>query len=75
MSGTIQAVCVGPGGIPKAPVAEARSDIFPSILGKLSPCMPFSTMKPRITPSSLAQTTPTSAMGLLVIQILFPVRR
>ena len=33
-------------------------------------------MKPRMTPSSvLAQTTATSAMGLLVIHVFAPVRR
>ena len=35
--------------------------------------MPFSRMKPRISPASfLAQTTNTSAIGLLVIHILAP---
>ena len=38
--------------------------------------MPFSRMKPLITPSSsLAHTTKTSAMGELVIQVLVPLRR
>ena len=37
--------------------------------------MPRSTMTPRILPSgSLAQTTATSATGLLVIHILAPLR-
>jgi len=50
------------------PVAEARSENLPSILGVVRPPMPRSRMKPRMTPaSSLAQTTNTSAMGELVI--------
>ena len=56
-----------------SPVMDARSASLPSIFGALSPGMPFSRMKPRILSSSvLAQTTKTSAMGLLVIHILAP---
>ncbi len=56
-----------------SPVIEARSENLPSILGALSPFMPFSSMKPRMTPSSvLAQTTKTSAIGELEIHILAP---
>ena len=40
-----------------------------------NPLVPRSTMKPRILPSSLAQTTATSAIGALVIQVLAPLRR
>ncbi len=58
-----------------SPVIEARSDSLPWILGVSKPFMPRSTMKPRMTPSSLAQTTARSAMGLLVIQVLAPLRR
>mmetsp|Transcript_31908 Transcript_31908/g.92696 ORF Transcript_31908/g.92696 Transcript_31908/m.92696 type:complete len:264 (-) Transcript_31908:397-1188(-) len=55
------------------PVAEARRENFPSILGAERPAKSFSKMNPRITPSSsLAQTTKTSAMGELVIQFLEP---
>jgi hypothetical protein len=34
------------------PVVEARSENLPSIFGADKPAMPFSRMKPRITPSS-----------------------
>ena len=55
---------------------DVLSDILPTILGALSPSMPFSRMKPRITPSSFfAQTTKTSAIGEFVIHILLPVSR
>ena len=55
------------------PVTEARSENFPSIFGVLSPFMPFSSRKPRMSPaSSLAQTSSTSAIGELVIQVFEP---
>jgi hypothetical protein len=46
---------------------------LPSIFGVEKPLVPRSTMKPRITPSSFAHTTATSAIGELVIHILAPV--
>ncbi len=50
------------------PVAEARRENLPSILGVDRPFMPRSKMKPRIFPSShLAQTTQMSATGEFVI--------
>ncbi len=58
-----------------SPVIEARKLIFFSILGALSPFMPFSSTKPRIAlscASDLAQTTKTSAIGLFEIHILDP---
>ena len=56
-----------------SPVTEARRLNLPLIFGALSPVMPFSTIKPRITSSSVfAQTTKTSAIGELVIHILAP---
>ena len=58
-----------------SPVIEARSDSLPSIVGVENPLVPRSTMKPRITPSSFAHTTATSATGALVIHILAPLRR
>ena len=57
-----------------SPVIEARSDSLPSIFGVENPLVPRSTMKPRILPSSLAQTTAMSATGALLIQVLAPVR-
>ena len=58
------------------PVTEARRLNLPSILGAVSPFIPFSRMKPRKVPSSsLAQTTKTSAMGELLIQVLEPETR
>ena len=58
-----------------SPVIEARRLNLPSIFGAVSPFMPISRMKPRISPpSSLAQTTKRSAMGELVIHILVPCR-
>ena len=52
------------------PVGEARSENLPSILGVERPFMPRSKRKPRITPSSvLAQTSMTSAIGELLIQV------
>ena len=39
-----------------SPVTEVRSDSLPSIFGVEKPLVPRSTMKPRILPSSLAQT-------------------
>src|SRR5207253_11200211 len=57
-------------------LAEARRLNFPSICGVLSPFMPRSRIKPRMTPSSvLPQTTRTSAIGELVIHILAPLSR
>ena len=67
-----------------SPVMLARRLILPSIFGALSPAMPLSRMKPRMLSwpptfpsgsSCLAQTTKTSAMGLLVIHILLPLSR
>ena len=56
-----------------SPVMDARSPTLPWIAGALRPFQPFSSTKPRIwPPSSLAQTTNTSAIGLLVIHILLP---
>ena len=58
------------------PVMLARRLNLPSIFGAVSPCMPFSRMKPRMSPaSSLAQTTNTSAIGELVIQVFDPFSR
>ena len=59
-----------------SPVIEARRENLPSILGAVSPFMPFSRTKPRISSSGSvrAQTTKTSAMGALVIHILAPLR-
>ena len=55
------------------PVTDARSENLPSIFGALSPFMPFSRMKPRMSPaSSFAHTTNTSAIGELVIQVFEP---
>lgn len=55
------------------PVVEARRENLPSIFGADRPFMPFSRMKPRMTPSSsLAHTTNTSAIGELVIQFFEP---
>ncbi len=57
-------------------MTEARRLNLPSIFGVLSPFIPRSRMKPRITPSSvLAQTTSTSAIGALVIQVFAPFSR
>ena len=61
-----------------SPVIEARSDTLPSIFGVDRPAMPRSRMKPRMALSwapDLAQTTMTSAIGALVIQVFEPVRR
>ena len=55
-------------------VTEARSDILPLCSEVEKPLVPFSTRKPRTTPSSLAQTTATSATEPLVIQALAPLR-
>ena len=55
------------------PVGEARIENLPSIFGVDSPSIPRSRRKPRMTPSSLAQTTITPAMGELVIHDLVPV--
>jgi hypothetical protein len=56
-----------------SPVMEARRLTLPWMAGALRPFQPFSSTKPRIAPaSSLAQTTNTSAIGLLVIHILLP---
>ena len=56
---------------------EARKESLPSIFGAASPFMPFSSTKPRIWPpcaSDLAQTTKTSAIGELVIQVFEPLQ-
>ena len=55
-----------------SPVTEVRSESLPSIFGVEKPLVPRSTMKPRILPSSLAQTTARSAIGALEIHILAP---
>ena len=61
-----------------SPVIEARRPTLPWMAGADRPFMPLSRMKPRIWPTlpasdtSLAQTTNTSATGLLVIHILEP---
>ena len=58
-----------------SPVTLARRPTLPWMAGALRPFMPFSRMKPRIEPaSSLAQTTKTSAKGLLLIHIFAPLR-
>lgn len=52
------------------PVMEARRPTLPCMAGAERPFQPFSSMKPRITPSSvLAQTTKTSAIGELEIHV------
>ena len=57
-----------------SPVKLVRRPILPWIGGADSPFQPFSRMNPRISSaSSLAQTMKTSAIGLLVIQVLLPV--
>ena len=57
------------------PVTLARRLNLPSIFGVVKPFMPRSTRKPRRMPSSsLAQTTATSAIGELVIQVFEPLR-
>src|SRR5207244_5031732 len=43
-------------------------------LGVANPLVPRSTMKPRMTLSSFAQTTAMSAMGELLIHVFAPVR-
>ena len=56
-----------------SPVTDVRRLNLPSIFGAESPFIPFSRMKPRITPSSVfAQTTNTSAIGAFEIHILLP---
>ena len=56
-------------------VTEARSDIFLWISGAENPGVPFSTMKPRISSSSVrAQTIAMSAIVPFVIHILAPLR-
>jgi len=57
------------------PVIEAGKESLSPILPVVKPSKPRSTMKPRISPSSLAHTTARSAMGELVIQYLPPFRR
>src|SRR6185503_2740023 len=54
-----------------SPVTEVRSDSLPSTFGVEKP-LPRSTTKPRILPSSLAQTTARSAIGAFEIHILAP---
>ena len=53
-------------------VTEARSDIFPLCSEVEKPFVPFSTRKPRMTPSSFAQTSATSAIEPFVIQAFAP---
>ena len=54
------------------PVTEDLRENLPSILGAVSPSIPFSRMNP-LSPSSVwAQMMKTSAMGELVIQFLLP---
>ena len=56
-----------------SPVIDARRPTLPWMAGAVRPFQPFSRMKPRIMLSSVfAQTTKTSAMGVLVIHILLP---
>ena len=56
-------------------VTDARSESFLWISGALKPRVPFSTMKPRISPSSVrAQTTAMSAIVPFVIHIFVPLR-
>ena len=57
------------------PVILALRENFPSIFGAESPFMPFSRIKPRITPSNFPQTMKTSAIGEFVIQVLLPFRQ
>ena len=52
-----------------SPVTEVRSDSLPSTFGVEKPLVPRSTMKPRILPSSFAQTMARSAIGALEIHI------
>ena len=55
------------------PVTEHRSENLPSIFGVVRPAMPRSTRKPRMSPaSSFAQTSSTSAIGELLIQVFDP---
>ena len=51
---------------------DARKASFPSIFGAKKPGVPASTMKPLTLPSSLAQTSAMSAIGLLVIHVFVP---
>ena len=54
---------------------EARSDNLPPIFGADSPLAPLSSTKPLILPpcaSDFAQTTKTSAIGALEIQVFAP---
>ncbi len=56
-------------------VTDARSEIFLWISGAVKPGVPFSTMNPRISPSSVrAHTTAMSAMVPFVIHIFAPFR-
>ena len=55
-----------------AEVTEARSENLRSISGAEKPFMPFSTMKPRMPSSVIAQQMHRSAMAPLVIHILAP---
>merc|ERR1719265_1174495 len=58
------------------PVTEARSDIFPKMVGVESPLKLRSTRNPRtlLSVSVFAQTKQTSAIGEFVIQFLAPWR-
>ena len=55
-----------------SPVTLARRLSLSPILVVVKPSKPRSTMKPRMSPSSLAQTTARSQTGELVIQYLAP---
>ena len=56
-------------------VTDARSESFLWISGAVKPGIPFSTMKPRISPSVVrAQTIAMSAIEPFVIHILVPFR-
>src|SRR5436305_12193852 len=55
-------------------VTDARNENLPMWYAVLKPGVPFSTMKPRIVPSALAQTTATSATEPFVIHAFAPFR-
>src|SRR4028118_1583426 len=57
---------------PSSEVVEARSENLPCWSEEVKPGVPFSTTKPRIPSSVLAQTTATSARVPLVIHCLEP---
>src|SRR3546814_9095461 len=56
-------------------ISDWSSDVCSSdLFGVSKPGVPRSTMKPRISPSSLAQMIARSAIGALVIHVLPPLR-